>query len=182
MSWHLGILGYLIILHCLCVFLTRSHCLSLSLSLSYLKQTPNQRKRAAKYVTLESSIISLYNNETMDITECDHNSELLVTDGCFPKFPWKSSSSTEKKPQPIPDRTSLYYPMASSPRGRCLILNYDNFNILQNNAPRKGSTVDVHELKNTFSELRFDVVVHHNLSMKGTKDLLERGKRLGGFF
>ena len=67
-------------------------------------------------------------------------------------------STTTAPPQPaltIPRRDLLYYPMRR--RGRCLILNYETFNIFRNGGTRAGSEKDVQALVQTFSRLGFEV-------------------------
>lgn len=64
------------------------------------------------------------------------------------------------------------YPMERNPRGRCLIIN--NHNFTDQKARRTGSQVDVHNIKQLFTELHFECEVRSDLTAKGMKDWLSR--------
>ncbi len=91
--------------------------------------------------------------------------------------PNQMSSSTEGST--VED---LYYPTVEltssrSIRGRALVLNYENFSHLEDGGARPGSRVDVEALVATFRDLHYQVLVHHDLSVAGTRAVLETEKR-----
>ena len=59
-------------------------------------------------------------------------------------------------------------------RGRVVILNYQNF--VDTTKTRDGTEHDVRALRQTFERFNFDVFVHHDMTLKGTDDILQRGK------
>ena len=95
----------------------------------------------------------------------------------------KSNMSTEAELD-IPD---LYYRMVpcirntATKRGRCLVLNYENFPALSNNAPLQGSQADVNSLTKTFESLGYEVLVHQDLTYNGTRFILNQGL-IGKYF
>lgn len=71
-------------------------------------------------------------------------------------------------------RDEICYNMTHSKRGRCIILNYREFDLDLNR--REGTDRDAQSLEDTFTKLKFDVEVHHNLSYCETKQILNKGK------
>lgn len=60
---------------------------------------------------------------------------------------------------------------AGPKRGRCVILNYEQFlNPVQN---RKGTEYDVSALRKTFESLNFDIIIHHDMTKRGTEFILD---------
>ena len=82
-------------------------------------------------------------------------------------LPWQS------KPQP----QDQYYPMGNKndvkKRGRCIILNYEKF--IDRSKTRNGTEHDVLALKNTFEALNFEVIIHRDMTRKGTLNILDNG-------
>lgn len=51
-----------------------------------------------------------------------------------------------------------FYPMHHNPRGKCIIINLENFHASQNLASRPGSTVDADNFRECIQELHFEVI------------------------
>lgn len=109
----------------------------------------------------------------MTTTNNTNTDNLLQTDGWKPLNLFTKRTKIEKMSEEDED---LYYSMVdvtntnSSFRGRCLILNYEKF---FHSDSRAGSQVDVRALTKTFSELSYEVIVHQDLTVVGTKIVLD---------
>lgn len=73
------------------------------------------------------------------------------------------------------DRDSDEYNMYHSRRGRAIIINNDTFD---NNCvnPRKGSLVDVENLKTEFTNLGFEVTVFSNMTYNQINEAITEGE------
>ncbi|KAI2795889.1 Caspase-7 [Blomia tropicalis] len=70
-------------------------------------------------------------------------------------------------------RNDLHYNMQHDKRGRCIILNYKQFNNNELRA-REGTDLDAVALDKTFTLLNFDVETHNNLTFRETFNILEK--------
>ncbi len=83
----------------------------------------------------------------------------------------KTSNSTHKSTL----KPEEYYRIRKSPnRGRCVILNYENFST--GHETREGTLLDVLALHDAFEKIGFKVVIHNDLTLNQTKDVLKFGK------
>lgn len=72
-------------------------------------------------------------------------------------------------------KLSSYYlgSLKGPKRGRCVILNYEQF--LNPQKRRTGTEFDVKALKKTFESLNFQVIIHHDMTHLGTESIIENG-------
>lgn len=111
----------------------------------------------------------------MDPPSSKPESNAEQVDSLWFKFGKEKAPSTNEYAIPIANRTELYYPMRGSPnRGKCFVLNFQEFTIDQ--PVRSGSEHDVTALEQTFKALGFEYEVKHNLTKRSTLDYLNYGK------
>jgi len=83
------------------------------------------------------------------------------------------SSSVELEAEMPVDWDASEYNMQHRRRGHAVIFNHDIFDS-DHYAPRKGSKMDVKNLRETFSSLLFDVIVHDNLEYSEIKNTISK--------
>lgn len=71
-------------------------------------------------------------------------------------------------------RDDLYYNMDNKCHGRCIILNYEQFDS-QELTRRRGTESDVTKLSHTFAKLNFHVEMFNDLTQHKTFEIFKRG-------
>lgn len=81
----------------------------------------------------------------------------------------KSIRTRERVPVQMPcARDDLYYNMSHIKMGRCVILNFKDFNPGNGLNSRQGTDLDATALEKTFGCLGFEVSTYHNLTVRQT--------------
>ncbi|EPQ02694.1 Caspase-8 [Myotis brandtii] len=108
----------------------------------------------------------------------EQNCELPREQNCEPPREQDSESrEQDSKPQQTADKV---YRMKSKPRGYCVIFNNYDFSKARENVPklckikdRTGTDLDAEALRNTFSELHFEVVHYKDATAKTICEILK---------
>lgn len=94
--------------------------------------------------------------------------------------PWEDSEPREQDSEPLQTADKVYR-MKSKPRGYCVIFNNFDFSKARKNVPklhsikdRDGTDLDEEALRNTFSELHFEVVPCKDVTAKQICEILKK--------
>lgn len=72
--------------------------------------------------------------------------------------------------------TNRSYKMNHKRRGPLIIINNHKFNGLLGQKDRKGSDIDIQNLKKVFEDLRFEVTIYQNQSVSQMQEIVKIGK------